>query len=38
MNSDLPFSFARRHGILLDRQAAEPALLMRESTSLAALA
>ena len=38
MNSDLPFSFARRHGILLDRQAAEPALLMREGTSLAALA
>ena len=35
---ELPFSFARRHGILLDRGAAEPALLMRDDTSLAAMA
>ncbi|MCX2887594.1 type II secretion system ATPase GspE [Pseudomonas sp. DCB_BI] len=38
MSIALPFSFARRHGILLDRQAAKPALLMREGASLAAMA
>ncbi|HGY9623833.1 type II secretion system ATPase GspE [Pseudomonas putida] len=38
MTASLPFSFARRHGILLDQQADEPALLMREDASLAAMA
>ena len=33
----IPFGFARRHGILLDRQAAEPVLLMRDNASLEAL-
>ncbi|MDO3384370.1 type II secretion system protein GspE, partial [Gilvimarinus sp. SDUM040013] len=38
MSPELPFGFARRHGILLDRQAPEPVLMMREGASLAALA
>jgi len=33
----LPFHFARRHGILLDQQAAQPSLLMRDNASLEAL-
>jgi len=37
LNPLLPFGFARRHGILLDRQAAEPVLLMRDDASLEAL-
>ena len=37
MNPELSFGFARRHGILLDRQAAEPAVLMRDSASLQVL-
>ncbi|PVZ43068.1 type II secretion system ATPase GspE [Pseudomonas sp. CC120222-01a] len=37
MNPLIPFGFARRHGILLDRQAAEPVLLMRDDASLEAL-
>lgn len=37
MSPVLPFSFARRHGILLDQQAAQPALLMREDATLEAL-
>ncbi|PWB31115.1 type II secretion system protein GspE [Pseudomonas sp. SDI] len=38
MSELLPFAFARRHGLLLDLQAVPPALLMRASASLAALA
>lgn len=37
MSPLLPFGFARRHGILLDPQAAEPTLLMRDDASLEAL-
>ena len=37
MSELLPFHFARRHGILLAQQAAEPALLMRDNASLDAL-
>ena len=37
MKTLLPFHFARRHGILLDQQAAQPSLLMRDNASLEAL-
>jgi len=37
MSTLLPFSFARRHGILFDSQTADPVLLMREDASLSAL-
>ncbi|WP_236237553.1 type II secretion system ATPase GspE [Pseudomonas faucium] len=37
MNGELPFGFAKRYGILFDKQAPQPALLLREDASLAAL-
>ncbi|MFF5863671.1 type II secretion system ATPase GspE [Pseudomonas sp. NPDC012596] len=37
MKTLLPFHFARRHGILLDQQAAQASLLMRDNASLEAL-
>ncbi|WP_166358068.1 type II secretion system ATPase GspE [Pseudomonas akapageensis] len=37
MKHSLPFSFARRHGIVLDESATGPCLLLREDASLTAL-
>ena len=38
MAETLPFAFARRHGIVLDHLATEPALLVNEEAPLSALA